>query len=240
VVVAMGSALLGVLLTRCAQPRVVEFRPRFCEGEIVMRVVASRYVVMPEDQQPGGEQRVGGASRVVKAIDQQTAGVVAVKLILGADADDTHRVFFQREVEALGRLTHRNIVSLLDHGEDGDEDAFYLVFPWVEKRLREVLPPPEDFGWDDFANTYGLALLDALAYAHERDVVHRDVKPANILISDDQTPLLADFGITKIRSHLTEATVAEFVSRPYAPPELDGLGSASRDVWVSPPPRRRV
>jgi len=196
-----------------------------------MRVVAGRYVVMPEDQQPGGAQRVGGASRVVKAIDQQTAGVVAVKLILRADADDTHRVFFQREVEALGRLTHRNIVSLLDHGEDAGEDSFFLVFPWVEKRLRDVLPPPEDFGWDDFANTYGLALLDALAYAHERDVVHRDVKPANILVSDDQTPLLADFGISKIRSHLTEATVAEFVSRPYAPPELNGLGSASRDVW---------
>lgn len=202
-----------------------------------MRVVADRYVVMPEEQQPGGvftvagEQREGGVSRVVKAFDHQTAGVVAVKLISRADTDDTHRVFFHREVEALERLTHRNIVSLLNHGEDSAEDAFYLVFPWVEKRLREVLPPPEDFGWDDFANTYGLALLDALAYAHERDVVHRDVKPSNILVSDDRTPLLADFGISKIRSHLTESTVAEFVSRPYAPPELDGLGSASRDVW---------
>lgn len=203
-----------------------------------MRVVADRYVVMPKEKQRGGgaftvvgEQREGGASRVVKAIDQQTAEVVAVKLISRADADDTHRVFFQREVEALERLTHPNIVSLLDHGEDETEDAFYLVFPWVDKRLRDVLPPPEDFGWDDFANTYGLALLDALAYAHQRDVVHRDVKPANILIGDDQTPLLADFGISKIRSHLTDATVAEFVSRPYAPPELDGLGRASRDVW---------
>lgn len=191
-----------------------------------MQAVADRYVVMPNEQQRGD-----GASRVVKAIDQRTAALVAVKLIPRADTDETHRVFFQREVEALQRLTHPNIVSLLDHGEDESEDAFYLVFPWVEKRLRDVLPPPEDFGWDDFANAYGLALVDALAYAHERDVVHRDVKPSNILISDDQTPLLADFGISKIRSHLTEATVAEFVSRPYAPPELDGMGSASRDVW---------
>jgi AAA domain/Protein kinase domain len=191
-----------------------------------MRAVADRYVVMPNEQQRGN-----GTSRVVKAIDQQTAAVVAVKLIPRADTDETHRVFFQREVEALQRLTHPNIVSLLDHGEDDREDAFYLVFPWVEKRLRDVLPPPDEFGWDDFANAYGLTLVDALAYAHERDVVHRDVKPNNILISDHQTPLLADFGISKIRSHLAEATVAEFVSRPYAPPELDGMGSASRDVW---------
>ncbi|WP_228834564.1 AAA domain-containing protein [Nocardia abscessus] len=191
-----------------------------------MRVVADRYVVMPNEQQRGD-----GASRVVKSIDQQTATVVAVKLIPRADTDETHRVFFQREVEALQRLNHPNIVSLLNHGEDAAEDAFYLVFPWVQQRLRDVLPPPEDFGWDDFANSYGLPLADALAYAHERDVVHRDVKPANILVSEDQTPLLADFGISKIRSHLTEATVAEFVSRPYAPPELDGMGSASRDVW---------
>ncbi|MCK2240985.1 MULTISPECIES: bifunctional serine/threonine-protein kinase/DEAD/DEAH box helicase [unclassified Crossiella] len=204
-----------------------------------MRAVAHRYVVMPKEQQPGasvptiaGEHREGGASTVVKAIDTQNGHVVAVKLIPRADTDDTHRVFFQREVAALGRLTHPNIVSLLDHGEDEAEDTFYLVFPWVEKRLREVLPPPEqDFGWDDFANTFGLPLLNALAYAHERDVVHRDVKPGNILISEDQTPLLADFGISKIRSHLTEATVAEFVSRPYSPPELDGMGSASRDLW---------
>jgi KaiC/GvpD/RAD55 family RecA-like ATPase len=191
-----------------------------------MRAVADRYVVMPDEQQRGG-----GASRVVKCIDQQTATVVAVKLIPRADTDETHRMFFQREVEALQRLNHPNIVSLLDHGQDPSEDAFYLVFPWVQLLLRDVLPPPENFGWDDFANSYGLPLADALAYAHERDVVHRDVKPANILISEDKAPLLADFGISKIRSHLTESTVAEFVSRPYAPPELDGMGSASRDVW---------
>lgn len=192
----------------------------------MIRAVADRYVVMPNEQQRGD-----GASRVHKSFDQQTSSVVAVKLIPRADADETHRVFFRREVEALQRLNHPNIVSLLDHGEDESEDAFYLIFPWMQQRLRDVLPPPEDFGWDDFANSYGLPLIDALAYAHERDVVHRDVKPTNILISDNQAPLLADFGISKIRSHLTESTVAEFVSRPYAPPELDGMGSASRDVW---------
>lgn len=192
----------------------------------MVRVVADRYVVMPSEQQRGD-----GPSRVVKSLDHQTGTTVAVKLVPRADTDETHRLFFQREVEALQRLDHPNIVALLDHGEDASEDAFYLVFPWMEQRLRDVLPAPDEFGWDDFANSFGLTLVDALAYAHERDVVHRDVKPDNILVNDDQTPLLADFGISKIRSRLTESTVAEFVSRPYAPPELDGMGSARRDVW---------
>ncbi|MDQ3576053.1 MAG: AAA domain-containing protein [Actinomycetota bacterium] len=201
-----------------------------------MRVVANRYVVMPQGnefdgQLPPGEFRSGGASTVVKTIDHTTGRILAVKLIPRTATDDTHREFFQREVAALGRLTHPNIVSLLDHGEDEPEDSFYLVFPWVDKRLREALPPPDEFGWDDFADRFGMALLDALAYAHQRDVVHRDVKPSNILIGEGQIPLLADFGISKIRSQLSESTVAEFVSRPYSPPELEGMGSASRDVW---------
>ncbi|MFE0025102.1 AAA domain-containing protein [Amycolatopsis sp. NPDC059021] len=192
----------------------------------VLRTVADRYVILPQ------LGREGGASTVVKATDGETGRQVAVKLIPRVDTDRTHRVFFRREVEALGRLSHPNIVSLLDYGEDDGEDAFYLVFPWLEQGLREVLPPGDEIGWDDFADRWALPLADALAYAHERDVVHRDVKPANILVNDEGEPLLADFGISKIRSRMvTEATVAEFTSRPYAPPELDEMSSAARDTW---------
>ncbi|WP_255433242.1 AAA domain-containing protein [Amycolatopsis sp. WAC 01375] len=176
--------------------------------------------------------REGGASTVVKATDHLTGHQVAVKLIPRADADQTHRVFFRREVEALQRLNHPNIVSLTDHGEDDGENAFYLVFPWLQETLRDALPPAEDIGWDDFADRWALPLADALAHAHERDVVHRDVKPANILVGAEGQPMLADFGISKIRSRLiTEVTVAEFASRPYAPPELDEMTSAAQDTW---------
>lgn len=192
-----------------------------------MRVVANRYVVTTD------AERIGGQGKIVKAIDGDDGGAkVALKLIPRHDADETQRVFFRREVEALYRLDHPNIVSLRDCGEDEDEDEFYLVMPWFEKNLLEKLPADGDLGWDDFVEQWGLPLVEALAHAHERDVVHRDVKPKNILIAEDGTPKLADFGISKIRRQMiTELTLVEHFSRPYAPPDLQGMASASRDVW---------
>ncbi|SEH02374.1 Protein kinase domain-containing protein [Nonomuraea solani] len=191
--------------------------------------VADRYALLPQQ-----ERSSGTATVVVKAIDMRSPDGrhVAVKLIPRTDADDTHRVLFRREVESLRRLRHPNIVSLLDYGEDEGKDSFYLVFPWLERQLPEVLPSVDDFGWDDLIERWGLPLLDALAYSHEHEVVHRDVKPSNILIDNDGTLLLADFGISTIRSRIaTEATVASLASRPFAPPDLTGMSRASRDVW---------
>ncbi|MFE2595774.1 AAA domain-containing protein [Streptomyces sp. NPDC059396] len=191
-----------------------------------MRIVAERYVVMPD------VERSGGQSTVVRATDAKTGESVALKLILRLNADATQREFFRREVTALSRLTHPNIVSLVDYGEDENEDAFFLVFRWFDKNLIDVLPPPDEFGWDDFIDHWGMPLVDALAHAHERGVVHRDVKPSNVLVGDDLTPKLADFAISKLRSQISpDVTVAEFFSRPFAPPDLTGLNSASRDVW---------
>jgi hypothetical protein len=188
--------------------------------------VANRYVVRTD------AERVGGQAKIVKAVDGDDGAQVALKLISRRDADETQRVFFRREVEALYLLEHPNIVSLRAFGEDEHEDAFYLVMPWFDKNLPEVLPADGDLGWDDFAEQWGLPLVEALAHAHQRDVVHRDVKPANILIAEDGTPKLADFGISKIRSQMvTELTLVEHFSRPYAPPDRQGMASASRDVW---------
>jgi serine/threonine protein kinase len=190
----------------------------------VLRVVADRYVVKPD------EERRGGQGTVLKALDSRGDGLVALKLISRRDADETQKVFFRREVEALYRLDHPNIVSLVDFGDDDGEDAFYLAMPWIDGNLLDILAAEEDLGWDDFAEKWGLPLIDALAHAHERDVVHRDVKPANILIDKDGTPKLGDFGISKIRNQMvSELTVVDHFSRPYAPPDLQG--GASRDVW---------
>ncbi|GLI00954.1 hypothetical protein Pa4123_62300 [Phytohabitans aurantiacus] len=189
-------------------------------------MVANRYVVKTD------AERVGGQGKIVKAVDGNDGAHVALKLISRRDADETQKVFFRREVEALYRLDHPNIVSLLAFGEDDREDAFYLVMPWFDRNLVDLLQSDGELGWDDFVEQWGLPLVEALAHAHERDVVHRDVKPANILIDEDGTPKLADFGISKIRSQIvTELTLVEHFSRPYAPPDKQGMANASRDVW---------
>ncbi|MER6828837.1 AAA domain-containing protein [Streptosporangium sp. NPDC000563] len=188
--------------------------------------MANRYVVGAD------AERIGGQGKIVKAIDGGDGTQVALKLISRRDADEIQKEYFRRDVEALYLLDHPNIVSLRDFGEDEDEDAFYLVMPWFDKNLPEVLPADGDLGWDDFADQWGLPLVEALAHAHQRDVVHRDVTPSNILIAEDGTPKLADFGISKIRSQLTTGlTLVEHFSRPYAPPDRQGMASASRDVW---------
>jgi serine/threonine protein kinase len=92
---------------------------------------------------------------------------VALKLISRHDADETQRAFFLREIDALQRLDHPNIVSLRDAGEDEEQDAFYLAMPWFEKNLSQELAEVEDLGWDDFADQWGVPLVDALAHAHE-------------------------------------------------------------------------
>ncbi|RNH98227.1 hypothetical protein EEZ25_27065 [Micromonospora aurantiaca] len=191
-----------------------------------MRLVANRYLVKTD------AERIGGQGKIVEAIDGEDGAQVALKLISRREADATQRAFFRREVDALYRLDHPNIVSLRGFGEDEQQDAFYLVMPWFDKNLLQELAAEEDLGWDDFADRWGLPLVEALAHAHERDVVHRDVKPANILIAEDGSPKLADFGISKIRSQMiTELTLVEHFSRPYAPPDLQGMANASRDVW---------
>ncbi|MEV6527471.1 AAA domain-containing protein [Longispora sp. NPDC051575] len=190
------------------------------------RRVKDRYALL------GDTPRQGGRATVLKATDVQLLKHVAVKFIPRIPDDPLQELLFEREVKALQLLEHDHIVSLIDWGEDSDTGDFFVVLDWVDDLLMDVLPPVDDYGWDDFADLM-LPVLDALAYAHRKNVVHRDVKPANILVGKDGSALLADFGISKIRGEIetTDATVVDLVSRPYAPPDKEGMSRASRDVW---------
>lgn len=192
------------------------------------KVIGHRFVL--SDDPP----RLGGMGRVHRAIDVSTNPPrnVAVKIIGPIDSDGLVELFFTKEVEALRSLRHPNIVNLLDAGIDAESGESYIVLDWVESDLLQILengPIP----FDDFVGQIALPLAAALAAAHERHIIHRDVKPSNVLIAADGTPLLADFGISKIKTSLsaTPQTTAEFMSRPYAPPEHESTSSYTRDVY---------
>lgn len=192
------------------------------------RVLSDRFALA--DAAP----REGGLSAVHRAVDLATDPPrnVAVKILNRIEDDALIDLFFDREVEALRKLKHPNIVELLEAGRDPHTGDHYLVLEWVESDLMTLLSPgPIPF--DDFVARYALPLSSALALAHERRVVHRDVKPANVLVGEDGTAKLADFGISKIKSSLTVSphTAAEFLSRPYAPPEQESTSSYTRDVF---------
>ena len=177
--------------------------------------------------------RVGGFSEVFRGVDlkQKPPREVAVKILGGMAVDDPLlKTFYDREVESLLTLEHPNIVGLIDAGVDHD-GKYYLVLEWIETDLKDWLARQNELRWEDFIGSIGLPLTEALAYAHQRHVIHRDIKPGNVLVTPEQIPKLADFGIAKIKSDLTfsQHTTIDFVSRPYSPPEQDS--TFSRDVF---------
>lgn len=189
-------------------------------------VVGDHYMVLKV------ERRGGTFSVVRKAVDDRDGSFVAVKLLSG-QSDDVTRKVFNNEAKTLKSLSHPNIVRCRWAGTD-ETDTYVLVLDWVERNLDDVLKASGPWeSWDRLAAEIALPLADALAYTHLKQIEHRDIKPQNVLVSDTGVPLLADFGIAKIRGEgqTTLQTVAEWHSKPYAPPELNADVRYVRDVY---------
>jgi serine/threonine protein kinase len=150
----------------------------------------------------------GGMSTVHLAFDERLERLVAVKLLAEHLADDPAFVSrFQREALAAARLIHENIVQVFDSGLDADTDQHFIVMEYIEGQSgAEILRAR---GWlpVDEALPIIVACCAGLDYAHRKGVVHRDVKPGNILRANDHRVKLADFGIAKAteQSSITQA-----------------------------------
>lgn len=175
--------------------------------------------------------RKGGLSTVRQGIDMRDGSRVAVKFV-SAYSDELMRKLFDREVESLRSLNHPNIVGFRDAGID-ETGTYFIVLDWVDRNLSEFLDNPPWKGWDHFYEDVARPLLAALAHAHLKRVEHRDIKPANILIDETGAPLVADFGISKLRAGepSSELTVQRHRSGVYAPPELEDRIPYVRDVF---------
>ena len=132
----------------------------------------------------------GGFAEVFEALDRSTGERVALKVILEGRGMAARVV---REVDAAAALTHPNIVALYDYFGDGQRS--YLVWELVEGRsLAEF---DGELGDADVA-AVGVELLDALAYAHSQGIVHRDVKPQNVMVDGSGHVKVMDFGIARM------------------------------------------
>jgi serine/threonine protein kinase len=159
-------------------------------------------------------------SEVFRASDREGEfGAIAVKLLPAPRENDRWAVrAFELEVQArLAPLDHPNIVPLVARGRDPETGERYLVFPWAGVSLTEVLAERGAVPWEEWWLEVGQPILDALAHAHRQDVVHRDVKPGNVLI-EDGVARLTDFGVAKLLRRLSVGlTLSEHVSRPPPP-----------------------
>lgn len=139
----------------------------------------------------------GGMALVYRAIDHRTGHSVAVKILRPEfNQDEEFLERFEREATTASRMSHHNIVNLLDVGQDGE--FRYLVMEYVRGRtLKDViqqkgaLPPA-------VAAQIGIRILSALQHAHKNGIIHRDIKPQNILVHSDGLIKVADFGIARV------------------------------------------
>src|SRR5271167_3704104 len=142
----------------------------------------------------------GGMSTVYRAMDETLERPVAIKLMnreIASDSDQLER--FRREARAVAQLSNPYIVGVIDAGDDHDpiHPRPYIVFEYVEgetlkDRIRRVgrLPITE-------AVAYAIEIARALGAAHARHIVHRDVKPQNVMVDDEGRAKVTDFGIAR-------------------------------------------
>ena len=172
----------------------------------------------------------GAVAEVFRAQDERLARPVAVKLFRGDAAEELQR--HEAEMRTLARLDHPSLVTVYDAGDaDGQP---YLVMQLVEGATLGDELRRGPIGADRTA-TYGAALADALAYVHAQGFVHRDVKPANVLIAADGRVHLADFGIARLVDSAHVTRTGDVLGTPayFAPEQVSGgaVGSAA-DVYA--------
>jgi hypothetical protein len=143
----------------------------------------------------------GGMAEVYKAYDDQLNRPVALKLILPIrQLSKTSLRRFEREARTLAKLNYPNIVQILDVGDHDGQP--YIVTDFIpgeslEQKIKSGKGKSSRMGWKEAARLL-TPVARALAYAHGQGVVHRDVKPSNILVKEDGEPMLVDFGIAKL------------------------------------------
>jgi serine/threonine-protein kinase len=184
----------------------------------------------------------GGMGVVYRAVDDRLEREIALK-VLPPDtvADDLARTRFIREARLASSLSHPNIAHIYEVGED--EGSLFIAMELIEGQELRGLIPKGGMPVGSVLSS-ALAVADALAYAHERNVIHRDLKSANIMVTKEHWVKVLDFGLAKrveedtggiSRSHFDSTSSGMMVGTPnYLPPEiiLGARADARSDVWA--------
>jgi serine/threonine-protein kinase len=166
----------------------------------------------------------GGMAQVYRAIDLQLDRPVALKVLFPElSVDKTFVERFRREAQAAANLSHPNIVPVFDWGED--DGVYFIVMEYIDGRsLSAVLRDSQKLPPNQIAQI-GAGVAAALAFAHRHGVVHRDVKPGNILITPDGEVKVTDFGIARAvntEESLTQTGAVMGTAAYFSPEQAEG------------------
>ena len=163
----------------------------------------------------------GAMGTVYKARDPLLGRVVAIKTIslhLPKDEVAEYEARFYQEAKAAGQLSHSNIVTIYDIGKS--DDLAYMAMEYLEgQELRQILSANTTIPIEK-AFDIGAQIAEGMNYAHERQVVHRDVKPANIMVLENGLIKITDFGIARMRNNEVKTMTGMILGSPkYMSPE---------------------
>ena len=176
---------------------------------------------------------VGGMATVYKANDHVLNRYVAVKILRDEFTTDNEFVRrFNTEAQAAARLTHPNIVSIYDVGNEGN--VYFIVMELIQgKTLKEIIDEEGTISWK-WATNIAIQIASALEMAHRNNIIHRDIKPHNIIITEDGVAKVTDFGIAKAVSNSTITAFGTTIgSVHYFSPEhaRGGFTDAKSDIY---------
>ena len=195
---------------------------------LIGKIIGNRYEILEE-------VGLGGMATVYKAKDHVLNRLVAVKVLkdeFTTDAEFVKR--FNTEAQAAASLSHPNIVSIYDVGHEEENNLYYIVMELVQgKTLKEIINSEGVLTWK-WAVNIAMQIASALEMAHKRGIVHRDIKPHNIIITEDGIAKVTDFGIAKAVSNSTITAFGTTIgSVHYFSPEQakGGFTDAKTDLY---------
>lgn len=175
-------------------------------------VLGNRYEIL-------SEVGSGGMAKVYRAKDRYLQRIVAIKLLKEEFREDSEFLKrFDTEAQAAASLTHPNIVQIYDVGRDNNR--YYIVMEFVDGiTLKEYIENNGSLDWKETVEI-ALQISSALSKAHSRNIIHRDIKPTNIIMTSDGVPKVADFGIARsVSSETDTVTIDTIGSVHYSSPE---------------------
>lgn len=195
---------------------------------LIGKIIGNRYEILEE-------VGLGGMATVYKAKDHVLNRLVAVKVLKDEFTTDTEFIKrFNTEAQAAASLSHPNIVSIYDVGHEDENNLYYIVMELVQgKTLKEIINSEGVLSWK-WAVNIAMQIASALELAHKNGIVHRDIKPHNIIITEDGIAKVTDFGIAKAVSNSTITAFGTTIgSVHYFSPEQakGGFTDAKSDLY---------
>src|SRR6267143_1755436 len=195
---------------------------------MIGRILGGNYEVTG----PLGE---GGMATVYRGRRLSDGRAVAIKVLREQYAHDREFVArFEREAQAVARLSHPHMVQVLDSGRDGD--VHFIVMEYVEGEDLKTLLRREHILPEKRAREIGAQVCEVLAYAHAQGIVHRDIKPQNILLTVDGQVKVTDFGIARAPALSSPGGVLSGAAAGKRPCDGDSPSPTALKHIIDPPP----